>query len=145
MRHDEKDPKRATSDQAERDHTLAQQTERDRMLAKTDLYGPLHGDAMSVGATYNQNTKHWLVWLSTTGLDINIICAYEDQAKADAVVNAIIAAARSGDLADETKGPALLEQLRSSGIPELLLPDDLVATIVRDIQHHVVPLNLPAT
>ena len=118
--------------------------EKNHWFAETDRYSPLRGDAIGVGATYNRHTQHWLVWLSTNGLDITILCAHEDQEKADAVVNAITVAAQSGDFADAMKGLMLLGQWRSSGIQEPPLSEDILATIGRTLLHHVVPLHAPA-
>ena len=118
--------------------------EKNHWFAETDRYSPLRGDAIGVGAIYNLHTQHWLVWLSTNGLDITILCAHEDQEKADAVVNAIAVAAQSGDFADAMKVPMLLGQWRSSGIQEPSLPEDILATIGRVLLHHVVPLHAPA-
>jgi hypothetical protein len=115
-----------------------------QLFIETDRYSPLRGDAIGVGAIYNQHTQHWLVWLSTNGLDITVLCAHEDQEEADAVVNAITVAAQSGDFVDAMKVPMLLGQWRSSGIQEPSLPEDILATIGRALLHHVVPLYAPA-
>ncbi len=114
-----------------------------QLFVETDRYSPLCGDAISVGTTYNQYTQHWLIWLSTNGLDITILCAHDDQPKANAVVHAITGAAQSGDFADAMKLPVLLRQWRASGIPEPCVPEEILATIGRDILHHVIPLHAP--
>ena len=115
------------------------------LFDETDRYSLLARDAISVGATYNQHTQHWLTWVSTNGFDLIILCAHKNQPEANAVVQAITSAAQAGDFADARKLPILLRQWRASGIPEFSVSEETLATIGRAILHHAIPLQAPAS
>ena len=111
-----------------------------RLFVETDRYSLLCEDEISVGTTYNPYTQHWLIWLSTNGLDITLLCAHDEQSKANAVVHAIAVAAQAGDFVNAMKIPMLLRQWRASGVQEHAVPEEILGKIGRDILHHVVPL-----
>lgn len=115
----------------------------ERTFVKLDLASPLGNDTIGVGTIYNRQAKQWLVWLSPNGLDIIILCAHQNESDANAVVEEVIAAARSGDLAEKEKIPALLGQWRSRGREEPSFSHEMLVAIGRDIRYHVVPLSPP--
>jgi hypothetical protein len=110
-----------------------------RLLAITDQVSPLIGRALGVGATYNPQTQHWLVWLSTNGMDISIIVAHNEESLANEVVGAIAEAIRTGKLeSDEME--TLFATWTVGGVSEPPLTDEMIATIGRSIQQHLIPL-----
>lgn len=110
-----------------------------RLLEMTDQASPLIGRALGVGAVYNPQTQHWLVWLSTNGMDISIIVAHNEENRANEVVGAIAEAIRTGKLeSDEME--TLFAAWTAGGVPEPPLTDEMIATIGQSIKQHPVPL-----
>jgi|SRR5579885_677784 len=105
----------------------------------TDDQAPLSDRQLAAGHIQHPDTGWYQLWLSTNGLDVTLLAAYRDRARADSALEELKAFLGTPDVYDTEKCAALFGKLQQAGDGEpRALPDDLVRQIARQILRRVV-------
>jgi hypothetical protein len=113
--------------------------QREEWYKTTNPQAPLEDRQFAAGVIQHPVSGLYQPWISTNGLDVICVSAYYQQSAAEDDVQAFKALVTSGQIYDEEKTSALLEQQRQkSDEKPQPFPDDLVRQITRAILRRVV-------
>jgi hypothetical protein len=105
----------------------------------TDAQAPLGPHQLAAGYIQHPDTGFWQVWISTNGLDITQVAAFQQPAKAAGAIEILQKEAKNGSLANPSLVTGLFKFFEQESDGQARpLPDDLVRKLVRDILHHVI-------